>query len=82
MNRKKFLLLIIFFVIFIGFGAFFSLISLMTDWLWFKEIGFENVFTTILKAKIGLGLITGFITAALIYINLKIAFRLTRNKPI
>ncbi|MEA3344445.1 MAG: UPF0182 family protein, partial [Patescibacteria group bacterium] len=81
MNRKKFILFIIFSAIFVGFSIFFNLINLITDWFWFKGVGFENVFTTILNAKIGLGLIAGFITFALVYINLKIAFRVTRNKP-
>jgi uncharacterized protein len=82
MNRKKFILLIIFSLIFIGLTVFFNLINLITDWFWFKEIGFENIFTTILSAKIKLGLITSLITFVLVYLNLKIALRITRHKPI
>ncbi len=59
-----------------------TIIRLVTDWFWFKEIGFENIFTTILVTKIILAFVIGFIAFALIYLNLKIASRLTKNRPI
>ena len=77
--RKKYpFLIIIFLFIFVVPG----LVGLLTDWFWFKEIGFQNIFTTILGTKIALGLVIGLITFSLIYLNLKIACRLTRNRPL
>ncbi len=55
---------------------------LITDWFWFEEIGFENIFTTILGTKIILGLIAGLITFGLIYLNLKIASYFTKGRSI
>lgn len=76
MNKRLLILIIIFFFIFL------SLVDLITDWFWFQEIGFENIFTTILGTKIILGLVVGLITFGLIYLNLKIASRFTKDKPI
>jgi len=78
MTKKLIILIVVFFLLFIVPG----LVGLVTDWFWFEEIGFENIFTTILSTKIILGLAVGLITFALIYLNLKIACRLTRGRPI
>jgi uncharacterized membrane protein (UPF0182 family) len=78
MIKKLLILIIIFCFLFVVP----SLVRLLTDWFWFQEIGFENIFTTILGAKIVLGLIVGLITFALIYLNLKIACRFTRGRPV
>jgi hypothetical protein len=77
MTKKLLTLVVIFFFIFV----FPSLVGLLTDWFWFQEIGFENIFTTILGTKIILGLVVGLITFGLIYLNLKIACRFTRGRP-
>lgn len=58
-----------------------ALVYLFTDWLWFSEIGYRTIFTTILGAQIILGLVVGFIAFFLIYLNLKIAQRATRSQP-
>ena len=77
MRKKYFILLILlFFLLVVP-----SLIDLLTDWFWFKDLGFENIFTTILSAKIILGLAVGLIAFILVYLNLKIASRLTRGRP-
>mgnify|MGYP001601961543 CR=1 FL=1 len=39
-----------------------SLFRLLTDWYWFQEIGFGNIFITILSAKIFLGLAVGILS--------------------
>ena len=59
-----------------------NIIGLLTDWFWFEEIGFENIFTVILSTKIILGLGIGLITFILIYLNLKIASHFTQGRPI
>lgn len=78
--KKKYiiLLIIIVFLILISSGT----VRLITDWLWFEGIGFENIFTTILGTKIILGLIAGLITFGLIYLNLRIASCFTRGRSI
>jgi len=78
MKRKYIILLVIAFFVLISSG----LVKLITDWFWFKGVGFENIFTTILGTKIILGLIAGLISFSLIYLNLKIASHLTQGRPI
>jgi uncharacterized membrane protein (UPF0182 family) len=49
------------------------LASFATDWLWFKEIGFQSVFATSLIWRIGLFVIGGGFAFAYIYGNVRIA---------
>jgi uncharacterized membrane protein (UPF0182 family) len=50
-------------------------ISLYTDWLWFHEVGFSRVFTTILTFELILGIVFGGLFALLLYFNVKLASR-------
>jgi uncharacterized membrane protein (UPF0182 family) len=50
-------------------------ISLYTDWLWFHEVGFPRVFTTILTFELILGIAFGGLFALLLYLNVKLASR-------
>jgi len=47
-------------------------VALYTDWLWFEEVGFTGVFTTILFMKAALGLAGGAVVFALLYLNLRL----------
>ena len=47
----------------------------LTDWLWFREVGFERVFLLQLFAGGGLGLLAGLGGFAVIYGNARIALR-------
>ncbi len=58
------------------------LASFFADWIWFRQVGFENIFTTMLGTKITLGLLAGLFTFGFIYLNLKLACRLTRGLPV
>ncbi|HMI56386.1 MAG TPA: UPF0182 family protein, partial [Gemmatimonadaceae bacterium] len=49
------------------------LASFITDWLWFKEIGFQTVFKTSLTWRIGLFLLGGALAFAYFYGNVRIA---------
>jgi hypothetical protein len=49
------------------------LASFATDWLWFREIGFESVFSTSLIWRIGLFIIGGGFAFAYIYGNVRFA---------
>ncbi len=53
--------------------------SFYTDWLWYNEVGFQSVFRTILTTKLWWGLLIAFITGVLIFLNIKLALRMTRN---
>jgi len=72
MNRFMGLLLfaILFVLFFLG-----EIISLYTDWLWFQEVGFLQVFTTTLTYKMLLAGVFGGLFGLLVYINVKLAAR-------
>ncbi len=72
---KRFLgfLFVAVFLLFLFFG---ELIALYTDWLWFQEIGFRRVFTTILTNKLILAIVFGGIFALWFYFNVKLAARM------
>ena len=59
-------------LVFLFFGR---TISLYTDWLWFHEVGFPQVFTTVLKFELILGVFFGGLFALLLYHNVKLASR-------
>ncbi len=49
------------------------LASFATDWLWFKEIGFQSVFVTSLVWRVGLFFLAGAFTFAYFYGNVRLA---------
>lgn len=54
-----------------------TFVGFLTDWFWFREIGYQSVFTTELATKIGL-----FVGAGLIaYLFLALNVRLARTGP-
>jgi len=59
-----------------------GIFRLLTDWFWFQEIGLENIFTTILGAKILLGLVVGVLSFSIIYGNLWLTGRSSALKPL
>jgi uncharacterized protein len=48
-----------------------------TEWLWFREVGFEAVFSTVLTTKVLLAVTVGLIAATVLWLNFKIALRLS-----
>jgi len=79
-KKSKTISLIILIVFLASFAS--GIVGLITDWIWFKQIGFENIFTTILGTKLLLGAIAGLVSFGLIYLNLRIASFLTQGRPI
>jgi uncharacterized protein len=64
-------------------GVFFpGLVALLTDWWWFREIGYEIVFTRSLTTQILLFLAAGGITFGVLYLNLRLAQRGLVANPI
>ena len=70
--RALILLLAALAVLFAFFPAF---TALLTDWWWFREIGYQIVFTRELITRVLLFLVVGGITAGVLYLNLRIAQR-------
>lgn len=62
------------------FGA--RVVGLYTDWLWFQEVGFEQVYLKTLFTKLALGLGVGLVTLGMIYGHLALAIWLTRHQDI
>ena len=57
-----------------------GIIDLIVDYFWFGEIGFAQIFTTILMAKVLTGIAFGLVAFLFVYLNLRIALFLTRGK--
>lgn len=53
-----------------------AIVALYTDWLWFSDLGYGRIFSTILMTRIGVGLVLGFLFFAIIYSNLWYARRI------
>ena len=50
-----------------------TIVGLFTDWLWFREVGYQIVFTTALTTKIGLFVIAGLVAYAFLALNVRLA---------
>ena len=53
-------------------GAFLLLINFITDWLWFKEVGYVSVFFTKLFTELKFGIPVFVVLTLLIYMYLKL----------
>jgi len=51
--------------------------GLYTNWLWFQNLGYQAVFSTILFTKLTLGITVGLTAAAVIWLNFRLAIRLS-----
>jgi uncharacterized protein len=54
-------------------------VELITDWFWFQEVGYEQVFTITLKAQLLFALLFGGAFFLILYSNLKLAVRLSEH---
>ncbi len=68
-------LLIIVAVAFITIFAWPPGVVFYTDWLWFKDLGYQTVFSTMLVTKVTLGLTVGLLAAAFTWLNFGLALR-------
>src|SRR5512139_1866299 len=57
-------------------------ISLYVDWLWFKDVNFEKVFTVRLEAQAILALAGGLAGFIISYINIWFSMRATRGRSV
>jgi hypothetical protein len=72
--RGLLLFLLLFFGLSLG-----QAVSFYTDWLWFDEVGFTQIFTTTLTVKVFLALLSGGFFFLFLYFNLKAAAQLARG---
>src|SRR5262245_23168505 len=63
------------FVLLMAAGALGQAVPLYTDWLWFKEVGFTQVFTTRLALNGWLFIGLGLVVFGFLYVNLSVAAR-------
>src|SRR3989344_439227 len=82
MINKKFIKYIVYAVALVLFFILPKLIVFFTDWLWFGEVGYTQVFTTSLITQLLLGISAAMLAFFFIYINLHIAVRATKDKAI
>ncbi|MEK6584271.1 MAG: UPF0182 family protein, partial [Nitrospirota bacterium] len=82
MLTKKLISYILYSVVLLAIFIVPNFLGLLTDWYWFQEIGFSNIFTTILITKIILGLSVGVLSFVIIYVNLWLAKRLVVSRPL
>src|SRR4030095_11184906 len=78
-RRRPRWLLIIVAVAFITIFAWPPGIVFYTDWLWFKDLGYLTVFSTMLVTKVTLGLTVGLLAAAFTWLNFGLALRPSRE---
>jgi uncharacterized protein len=55
-------------------------VDFYTDWLWFKEVGFEQVFFRSLTARTTVTAATGLVVFAILWTNLTVVFRSMRPR--
>jgi uncharacterized membrane protein (UPF0182 family) len=60
-------------VLFLLFTAFPGAVGYATDWLWFREVGYQSVFLTEIVAKIVLFVVAAIVAYAFIELNLRYA---------
>ncbi|WP_084255603.1 UPF0182 family membrane protein [Nocardioides sp. J54] len=62
-------------VLVVGFFLLTAFASIYTDRLWYKEVGYSQVFSTMLWTRVGLFLGFGALMAAIVGVNMHLAFR-------
>jgi uncharacterized membrane protein (UPF0182 family) len=58
-----------------------AIATFYTDWLWFKELGYESVFLRSLSAQTAVSITTGLVVFALLAGNMVVALRTLRPRP-
>src|SRR6185437_1391042 len=51
------------------------LIDAYVDWLWFGELGYRSVFTTVLVTRIVVFLVAGLLVGGIVFAGLALAYR-------
>jgi uncharacterized membrane protein (UPF0182 family) len=75
MMKKPSPLALTFIILAVLAGALVALSGFYVDWLWFKSVGFTDVWSTVLFTKAALFVAAGLLTSLVISLNIYIAFR-------
>ncbi|MFA4872927.1 MAG: UPF0182 family protein [Patescibacteria group bacterium] len=75
MTIPKYLTRISFIGLFVVFILFSSIVAFVTDWWWFSEVGYTQIFIKSLIAKIALFSVAGIFAAVFLFINFSLAIR-------
>jgi uncharacterized membrane protein (UPF0182 family) len=75
MMKKPSPLALTFIILAVIAGALIALSGVYVDWLWFKSVGFADVWSTVLTTKVSLFIAFGLITSVIISLNIFLAFR-------
>lgn len=75
MVRARAVLVVVIGVLIATLIAFPVLVGWLTDWYWFRSVGFDVVFLTALWTRIGVGLAGGFLIFLFLWANLRLAQR-------
>ncbi|MEV5000910.1 UPF0182 family protein [Nocardioides sp. LML1-1-1.1] len=62
-------------ILVLGFFLLTAFASVYTDRLWYKEVGYGQVFSTMLWTKVGLFVAFGLLMAAMVAVNMHLAYR-------
>jgi uncharacterized protein len=75
MMKKPSPLALTFIILAVIAGALVALSGFYVDWLWFKSVGFTDVWSTVLLTKAALFVAAGLLTSLIISLNIYMAFR-------
>src|SRR5256714_12748586 len=76
MSRRGRVTLIVLAVVVLLFMFLGWFVNAWTDYLWFSEVHYTGVFTTVLWTRVGLFLVFGALVAVVVWVNLWLAYRL------
>ena len=73
----RFFLILAALVVFAGIPSF---AEFYTDWLWYRELGYEQVFLKSLSAQATTGMTVGAVVFVILWLNLRLSLRLLRRR--
>ncbi|MET8757721.1 UPF0182 family protein [Lentzea sp. NPDC004782] len=75
LSRRSRILLIVGVVLLFGLITGSRLLDTYVNWLWFGEVNFRNVYSTVLLTRLGLFLAAGVVVGGVVALNLYLAYR-------
>ena len=75
LSRRSRILLIVGVVLLFGLVTGSRLLDTYVNWLWFGEVNFRNVYSTVLLTRLGLFLAAGVVVGGIVALNLYLAYR-------
>ena len=77
LRLPRFALLLAALLVFTGIPSF---AEFYTDWLWFQELGYEQVLLKSLSAQATTGIAVGAVVFVILWLNLRLSLRLLRRR--